>query len=64
MDHLQRVNLTKSFNKLCSSIVKYRMVDNGVINYKGFNGACIGAFKRLQDGLHHKIIISSLSTES
>lgn len=64
MDNLQRVNLTKSFNKLCSSVIKYRVVDNRVLNYKGFNGVCIGAFKRIQEGLHHRIIISSLSTDS
>ncbi|CAF1129861.1 unnamed protein product, partial [Brachionus calyciflorus] len=29
-----------------------------------FNGVCIGAFKRIQEGLHHRITITSLSTDS
>ncbi|CAF0958835.1 unnamed protein product [Brachionus calyciflorus] len=30
--------------------------------FSGFNGACIGAFKRLQDGVHHRLITSSLTS--
>lgn len=60
---VSKTQLTNSFNKLCSLIIRHRSFEDKIVSYANYSGLNFGAFKRAANLEYYKCICRFLKND-